>query len=183
VQREQAVPTSVELLWPDLSGGPGSVVVVLEGTSGGVAARAARVQAALPGAVLAPQSPAGAGSRPWAAGGTGLAVACTVPGVAAALSTLRAGGHRADARGSAGSGIVEVGLPDLGVDELTGVLRALRAAVRPYDGSVVVRQAAPQVKAEVDVWGPVPALELMRRVKQRFDPAGTLSPGRFVGGL
>ena len=38
---------------------------------------------------------------------------------------------------------------------------------------------------ELDRWGPVPgpALGLMRRVKQRFDPAGTCNPGVFVGGI
>jgi glycolate oxidase FAD binding subunit len=36
----------------------------------------------------------------------------------------------------------------------------------------------------MDVWGPVGnALELMRRVKHQFDPAGILNPGRFVGGI
>jgi glycolate oxidase FAD binding subunit len=35
----------------------------------------------------------------------------------------------------------------------------------------------------VDTWGPVPALDLMRRVKERFDPERRLAPGRFVGGI
>jgi len=29
----------------------------------------------------------------------------------------------------------------------------------------------------------VPGLDLMRRVKDQFDPRRRLSPGRFVGGL
>jgi glycolate oxidase FAD binding subunit len=34
------------------------------------------------------------------------------------------------------------------------------------------------------VFGDVGAsLPLMRRVKERFDPGRTLSPGRFVGGI
>lgn len=39
--------------------------------------------------------------------------------------------------------------------------------------------------SELDRWGsvPGPALELMRRVKERFDPAGTCNPGLFVGGI
>jgi len=55
--------------------------------------------------------------------------------------------------------------------------------VAPYDGSVVVLQAPPEVKRLVDVWGPVPAVELMRRIKDRFDPEHRMSPGRFVGGI
>jgi glycolate oxidase FAD binding subunit len=36
----------------------------------------------------------------------------------------------------------------------------------------------------VDAWGETPsALATMRGIKQRFDPAGTLAPGRFLGGL
>jgi glycolate oxidase FAD binding subunit len=50
-------------------------------------------------------------------------------------------------------------------------------------GALVVVDAPAEVKAAVDVWGPVPALELMRRVKEQFDPERRLAPGRFVGGL
>ena len=49
-------------------------------------------------------------------------------------------------------------------------------------GSAVVVDAPAAVKAAVDVWGPVPALDLMRRVKDQFDPDHRLAPGRFVGG-
>jgi glycolate oxidase FAD binding subunit len=39
--------------------------------------------------------------------------------------------------------------------------------------------------SDLDRWGPVPgpALNLMHRVKRRFDPAGTCNPGLFVGGI
>ncbi|MER6944874.1 FAD-binding oxidoreductase [Nonomuraea sp. NPDC000554] len=38
-------------------------------------------------------------------------------------------------------------------------------------------------REDVDRWGEVGALPLMRRVKERFDPGRTLSPGRFLGGI
>jgi hypothetical protein len=45
--------------------------------------------------------------------------------------------------------------------------------------NVVVLQAPPAVKAEVDVWGPpVSAVSATRALKQMFDPAGILSAGR-----
>jgi len=41
------------------------------------------------------------------------------------------------------------------------------------------------VRAAIDPWGVQdgPALELMRRIKARFDPAGACNPGLFVGGI
>jgi glycolate oxidase FAD binding subunit len=48
---------------------------------------------------------------------------------------------------------------------------------------VVVVDGPPEVKQAVDVWGPVAAVDLMRRVKDQFDPDHRLSPGRFVGGI
>ena len=59
---------------------------------------------------------------------------------------------------------------------------AARACAR-HGGSAVVVDAPAAVKQAVDVWGPVPALDLMRRVKDQFDPDHRLAPGRFVGGI
>ena len=64
------------------------------------------------------------------------------------------------------------------------VLPDLRAALQPRDGTAVVLRAPAAVRDRLDPWGPVgSSFELMRRVKERFDPEGRLSPGRFVGGL
>lgn len=64
------------------------------------------------------------------------------------------------------------------------VLPDLRAALQPRDGTAVVLRAPAAVRDRLDHWGPVgSSFELMRRVKERFDPEGRLSPGRFVGGL
>ena len=62
----------------------------------------------------------------------------------------------------------------------TGGLRAEATAV---GGTAVVLEAPDDVRHQLDVWGPATALDLMRAVKQRFDPTGILAPGRFVGGL
>ena len=41
----------------------------------------------------------------------------------------------------------------------------------------------PSVKRDVDVWGPVRGLEVMRRIKERSTPDDRMAPGRFVGGI
>jgi glycolate oxidase FAD binding subunit len=66
---------------------------------------------------------------------------------------------------------------------LVNVLERLRAEAMERRGSLVVESARPALAERFDVWGPSPALELMRRVKARFDPNNTLNPGRFIGRL
>jgi FAD/FMN-containing dehydrogenase len=54
-------------------------------------------------------------------------------------------------------------------------------------GSTWTLLDAPEaLRTRIDPWGQrpgEPALELMRRVKARFDPAGICNPGLFVGGI
>ena len=56
----------------------------------------------------------------------------------------------------------------------------------PADAIWVLTDAPDSVRSELDPWGtgaPDPLLELMRRVKARFDPTGTCNRGLFVGGI
>ena len=51
-------------------------------------------------------------------------------------------------------------------------------------GRVTIPWCPPEVKADVNVWGPLQDdFSLMKKLKAAFDPAGILNPGRFVGGL
>jgi glycolate oxidase FAD binding subunit len=53
----------------------------------------------------------------------------------------------------------------------------------PSRASAVVLHAPAEVRAAVDLWGPAPALGLMRAVKDQFDPEHRMAPGRFAGGI
>jgi glycolate oxidase FAD binding subunit len=67
--------------------------------------------------------------------------------------------------------------------EAASAVEELRRALAP--SPCVLLDAPPEVRDAVDPWGPIDAgaLELMRRVKERFDPAGVCNRGVFAGGI
>jgi glycolate oxidase FAD binding subunit len=61
-------------------------------------------------------------------------------------------------------------------------IQQLRAMARSLGGSAVAEHCPLAVKRQIDVWGDSPnEVEIMRRIKQNFDPLGTLNPGRAMG--
>ncbi len=84
-------------------------------------------------------------------------------------------------RGSAGTGVVHAALDD--PERAPEAVARLREICARHQGTCVVVDAPAEVKQAVDVWGPAPALDLMRRVKDQFDPDHRLAPGRYVGGI
>jgi glycolate oxidase FAD binding subunit len=77
----------------------------------------------------------------------------------------------------AGLGLAWVRLAD------ADAVARLRAALAP---APCVLEAAPAaLRGAIDPWGlgESAELELLRRVKARFDPAGVCNPGRYVGGI
>ncbi len=69
-------------------------------------------------------------------------------------------------------------------DGLVPLLTSLRACAVRGGGSLVIVRDDPCSAQGFDPWGgPPDGLDLMRRLKGRFDPAGLLNPGRNVGGI
>ncbi|MEN3611625.1 FAD-binding oxidoreductase [Plantactinospora sp. ZYX-F-223] len=183
----QLVPAALEVEAPPEGGY--DVVLLLEGTPAGVAGRA-EAAARLLGAEALPgtAAPPWWGRYPWQPGDTGLKLTGVLSGVPDLLAAGRAAADRHDVpigvRGSAGTGVLYAGLPAAAPpDRVARVVEELRGAATEAGGHAVVLTAPDRVRDRVDLWGPVEGLELMRRVKQRFDPDARLAPGRFVGGI
>jgi glycolate dehydrogenase FAD-binding subunit len=68
---------------------------------------------------------------------------------------------------------------------LRRAVNTIRDHVAPLGGHAVVARAPRELVAGLDPWGPVDrgALGLMRGLKDEFDAARVLNPGRYVGGL
>jgi glycolate oxidase FAD binding subunit len=83
----------------------------------------------------------------------------------------------------AGLGLAWIRLPDGGdAMETAARIGSLRATLAP--APCVVLDAPAEVRAALDPWGDrTGPVDLMRKVKARFDPAGICAPGLFVGGI
>ncbi|TDC51837.1 FAD-binding oxidoreductase [Actinomadura sp. KC345] len=166
-------PSAVEYI------APGTVSVLLEGVPDGVAARAQRTAGLLgEKAAVSETAPDGWGRYP---DGTTLIDISAPPPALRELLTM-VGPEVALTWSGVGHG--HVGLPaGSSPGTVAGILSRLRDVLARHRGGAVVRYAPEEVRGGIDVWGPVPALALMRRVKDQFDPDHRLSPGRFVGGI
>jgi glycolate oxidase FAD binding subunit len=183
----QMVPSALEVdVPPD---GDVEVAVLIEGTEAGVTRRAAGLARLLRnGARVRDVAPRWWAAYPWQTGATGLKLTAALSGVPGLLAAARAAGARHGAavavRGSAGTGVLYGGIPgDADPDAVARIVDDLRAAAQDAGGHAVVLTAPAAVREHVDMWGPVPGLDLMRRVKEQFDPDGRLAPGRFTGGI
>jgi glycolate oxidase FAD binding subunit len=178
VVHAQVVPAAVEVDQP--IDGSGTVTVLLSGKAEGVEGRVRTTRQLLgEHAEVAEQAPAGWSSYPWQPGETGLKLTCVLSGLRDVLRTARAVG--ASVRGSGGTGVLYAAVADAG--RAAEAVERLRAICARHQGAAVVVDGPREVKEAVDVWGPVPALDLMQRVKNQFDPDHRLAPGRFVGGI
>jgi glycolate oxidase FAD binding subunit len=155
------VPAAIEVDGP----GPISVSVLLEGLAEAVPRRAEAARDLIGGEITA-EPPAWWGRLPE---GDVLAEVRAAPSKLTSIFAEEPG----RVRGSTGRGIWHVGLAAGDAEEALTRLRR--------HGSAVVLSAPEDTP--LDRWGAVPALPLMLRVKDQFDPGHRLSPGRFAGGI
>jgi glycolate oxidase FAD binding subunit len=170
VLRSPVPPTAIE--WNG-----STLCVVVESSEAAVDAQAAHVAECI-GGRIGDDVPSWFGQRPWHADGLGLKVTHRIGALADAVADVRELASDARLQAHAGSGVLWAGVgPD------RNVLDALRGRTSAYDGTVVAVNVPESLQGRVDVWGPVRGLDVMRRIKDQFDPEHRLNPGRFVGGI
>jgi glycolate oxidase FAD binding subunit len=197
-------PSAIELDWSSAAA-PISVSVLLEGDAASVDLRVDRMMALLAsrGTVGLPPDHTkrsdGSSAHPprGPSSGTKIKVSFWTANLVDVLRVVResaaAAGVDPVIGGSAGAGVLDVYVagpasPAAVAQFVAGLRAGLggMAAVAggpPSVASAVVVRAPAAVRDVVDLWGPVPSLELMRAVKDRFDPEHRMAPGRFAGGI
>ena len=188
---DSSVPVSA-LQWTVGRDTPPPVDVALEGSQAGLEAQARVIASVAQSCGLAPSAPPesfnGRRDSLWQAAGP--SVICKVSVLPSegftlcyALSSFVPSGQSWDlCVQGAGTGWLRFAASD--PSALAGTLRTMRRKLELLRGSLLVLRCPPEVRREVDAWGyATDALPLMRRIKQQFDPNGTLNPGRFVGGI
>ncbi len=185
VLRSQVVPTAVEMDQP--ADGPVTVAVLVEGVEAAIGRRVETTRQLLGAASGAGDPPDWFGRYPFGAGELGMKITTALTGVGPILSLVRELGRRHGApiavRGSA-CGVLYAAAPaDTDPALAAELLGQLRSVAATYDGSVVVLTGPAALRSELDVWGPVSGLDLMRRLKEQLDPEHRLAPGRFIGGI
>ncbi len=197
-------PSAIELAWPATTA-PITVAVLLEGDESSVTERADRARSLLTdgrGNVAAAVGPFPLGRTP--AGGAAAAPDQTMmriafwPGqLASVLGAIREAAEEQDldpAISGSAAGVLQVDVRhEAPATDVVKFVTALRAGlgrlsgpaggVPPVVASAVVLRAPAAVRDAVEMWGPVPSLDLMRRVKDQFDPEHRMAPGRFAGGI
>jgi glycolate oxidase FAD binding subunit len=191
-------PSAIELDSPSAAG-PFTVSVLLEGDEASVVERAAVLADVLGAEPAGPRSahtkradrnPVRLGSQESV---TTIRVGFWAGRLAEVLESVRvvAAAHGVDlaVNGSVAAGVLEIHVHgDADPERTAAFVAGLRAALAQSDGdmptgSVVVADAPAEVRAAVDMWGPVPSLDLMRAVKNQFDPGHRMAPGRLAGGI
>jgi glycolate oxidase FAD binding subunit len=174
-----------------VAGAPPQVDILFEGVEAGLNAQAEQLKSILAPALLTDPGPVVWKARgelySAARGESNCAVAkiSVLPaGIGDALTTL-ASSSANNVRCNAvvqGTGIGCIHLEGEPAT-IAPVLKSLRGEFERSSGSLVIAHR-PATMPPLDAWGePGDMLPLMCAIKQQLDPAATLNPGRFVGGI
>jgi len=94
----------------------------------------------------------------------------------------RFAGDAAQVSATSTAGLVRINLSPADDIRAAAIIEHVREIAGQRGGFVIVDAAPLAVKKQIDVFGPPRSdIEIMRRLKQRFDPERLLSPGRFMG--
>ena len=105
-----------------------------------------------------------------------------LPDARALLSRVFPNAERWIAAADSGLLFIETPLDD--PSRAAGQIAEARAGLGPLGGNLTLELAPPELKQQVDIWGPAgEGARLMRKIKDEFDPRRTLNPGRFVDGI
>jgi glycolate dehydrogenase FAD-binding subunit len=164
-----------------------SLVLLLEGPSAGVAARADRAVDVLGGETeLSETAPDWWGRYPFGPDDVALQVVTPVGQLFGPVYSIRDAAREVPVRVfcSPAAGVLHAAIPaDAGMERVTAIVDTARAVAISHGGYCLVLAAPPHIRDQLDLWGPVDGVELMRSLKQQFDPDGRLAPGRYVGGI
>lgn len=105
--------------------------------------------------------------------------------ISAALQEIEGTGCTGATVGLTAVGIVRVGILNKGrTDEKVTLVRLLRQQAAALGGALVVERCPVSLKSRVEAWGPGDdSTAFMRTIKNVWDPANVLAPGRFVAGI
>lgn len=165
--------------------GPGTLAVLFEGPTIVVEEQAVIARSLLgPDARRLSTPPRWWRRYPFGPDDVALRLAAPRADLHAAVYALRdAAGVAVPVRGSVGLGVVHAALPGTTAPaQVSAILGAVRGVLIGRGGSCRVLSAPPAVRAGVDLWGGLLDRPRRRQLKERFDPAGRLSPGRYPGG-
>lgn len=175
-------PSALEL--QALGAGPAVLTILLEGRADAVDERAAHLGARLGAEDAGETPPKGWGRLP---GGATIKVTSELAALGDVVGSLRDAaaelGLEAELVALPGVGVVYLGLDGSSDPARVGSLLSALRRQRGAGTSVTVLRGPSDLRRGVDCWGEVPGLDLMRRIKDQFDPEHRLAPGRFVGGI
>lgn len=86
-----------------------------------------------------------------------------------------------------GNGVLYLKIPvdsEPDFQALANILAQIRQNAAAIGGNLIIESAPSELKHHIDVWGSIGnTLNLMKKIKSKFDTKGLLNPGRFVSDL